>query len=206
MAASGGYYVAVASRWVVANELTLTGSIGVIMSSWNYRGLMDKVGIRPYTFKSGKFKDMLSGSRDPDKVPPEEEKMLQDLIDEVYRQFKSVVADGREQAARRNEGRGQALSREWETFADGRVLSGTEAFKLGFVDELGNFAIAKERALKLADIAEADFIRYQQRLDLSDLFRLVGESRKQSIKLDLGIELPKLKAGQPYFLPPTFLN
>ena len=206
LAASGGYYVAVASRWIVANELTLTGSIGVIMSAWNYRGLMDKVGIRPYTYKSGKFKDMLSGSRDPDKIPPEEEKMLQDLVDEVYRQFKSVVADGREEAARRNTGGGQTLSQNWEKFADGRVLSGTEAFKLGFVDELGNFAVAKERARKLAGVPNADLIRYQQRIDFADLFRFFGESRQQGVKVDLGIELPKLNAGQPYFLPPSYLH
>jgi len=206
LAASGGYYVAVASRWIVANELTLTGSIGVIMSSWNYRGLMDKVGIRPYTYKSGKFKDMLSGSRDPDKIPPEEEKMLQDLVDEVYRQFKSVVADGREEAGRKNKSSGQALSQDWEKFADGRVLSGSEAFKLGFVDELGNFTIAKERARTLAKIPAANFIRYQQRIEFMDLFRFVGESKQSSLKLDLGVELPKLNAGQLYFLPPTYLH
>ena len=50
-------------RWIVANELTITGSIGVIMHGWNYRGLMDKVGVAPMTYKSGKFKDMLSGER-----------------------------------------------------------------------------------------------------------------------------------------------
>jgi protease-4 len=57
----GGYYISVPCRWIVANELTITGSIGVIMHGWNYRGLMDKVGIAPMTYKSGKFKDMLSG-------------------------------------------------------------------------------------------------------------------------------------------------
>ena len=66
LAASGGYYVSAPCRWIVANDLTITGSIGVILSTWNYRGLMDKVGLRPETFKSGKYKDMLSGSREPD--------------------------------------------------------------------------------------------------------------------------------------------
>src|SRR5437868_6653146 len=69
LAASGGYYVSAPCRWIVANDLTLTGSIGVIMSAWNYRGLMDKVGVLPQTYKSGKFKDMLSGSREPDQIP-----------------------------------------------------------------------------------------------------------------------------------------
>src|SRR5487761_2295622 len=64
LAASGGYYISAPCRWIVANDLTITGSIGVIMHTWNYRGLMDKIGIWPDTFKSGKFKDMLSGERE----------------------------------------------------------------------------------------------------------------------------------------------
>jgi protease-4 len=206
LAASGGYYVAVSSRWIVANEMTLTGSIGVIMSAWNYRGLMNKVGVRPYTYKSGKFKDMLSGSREPEEIPAEERKMLQALIDEVYRQFKSVVADGREAANKKNAAAGQTLSRDWETYADGRVLSGSEAFKLGFVDELGNFDLAVARARKLAGISNANLVRYQRRIDLADLFRFLGKSEARSVKVDLGIEFPKLNAGQFYFLPPTYVH
>lgn len=205
LAASGGYYVAVGSRWIVANELTLTGSIGVILSSWNYRGLMDKVGVRPFTYKSGKFKDMLSGSRDPDDIPMEERTMVQGLVDEVYRQFKSVVAEGRESAARRNKQAGQKLVADWETYADGRVLSGSEAFQHGFVDELGNFSVAVARARKLADLPDAKIVRYQRRVDFADLFRFFGETEGRSMKLDLGVDLPKLNTGQLYFLPITHL-
>jgi protease-4 len=205
LAASGGYYVAVGSRWIVANELTLTGSIGVILSSWNYRGLMDKVGVRPFTYKSGKFKDMLSGSRDPGDIPAEERAMVQGLVDEVYRQFKSVVAEGRESAARRNKQAGQKLVDDWETYADGRVLSGSEAFQHGFVDELGNFSVAVARARKLADLPDAKIVRYQRRVDFADLFRFFGETEGRSMTLDLGVDLPKLNTGQLYFLPLTHL-
>lgn len=205
LAASGGYYVAVGSRWIVANELTLTGSIGVILSSWNYRGLMDKVGVRPFTYKSGKFKDMLSGSRDPGDIPAEERAMVQGLVDEVYRQFKSVVAEGRESAARRNKQAGQKLVADWETYADGRVLSGSEAFQHGFVDELGNFSVAVARARKLADLPDAKIVRYQRRVDFADLFRFFGETEGRSMTLDLGVDLPKLNTGQLYFLPLTHL-
>src|SRR4029450_5729008 len=59
LAASGGYYVSAPCQWIVANEMTITGSIGVILHSFNYRGLMDKVGLRPVVYKSGKLKDML---------------------------------------------------------------------------------------------------------------------------------------------------
>ena len=93
LAASGGYYISSGCRWIVANELTITGSIGVIMHGWNYRGLMDKVGVAPMTYKSGKFKDMLSGDRAPGEIPAEERAMVQGLIDETYGKFKEVVAD-----------------------------------------------------------------------------------------------------------------
>ena len=70
LAASGGYYVSSPCRWIVAHDLTITGSIGVIMHSWNYRGLMDKVGVRPEVYKSGRFKDMMSGEREPTRPRP----------------------------------------------------------------------------------------------------------------------------------------
>ena len=104
LAASGGYYVSAPCRWIVANELTITGSIGVIMSTWNYRGLMDKVGVRPETFKSGKYKDMLSGSREPDCITQEERDMVQALINETYGKFKNVVAAGRKWARDKEQG------------------------------------------------------------------------------------------------------
>ncbi len=190
----------------MANDLTITGSIGVILSTWNYRGLMDKVGLRPQTFKSGKYKDMLSGSREPDSITPEERAMVQALIDETYAKFKSVVQEGRNEAHAKNKNEGKALDSEWTEYADGRVLSGTEAFKLGFVDQLGNFEDAVKRTKAIAGISAANLVEYQQRFDFSDLFRLFGSTEGKAVKVDLGLETPKLQAGQLYFLSPTFLH
>src|SRR5581483_9776541 len=102
LAASGGYYVSAPCEWIVANELTITGSIGVIMHGYNYRGLLDKIGVRPEVFKSGKYKDMLSGSKSPEEITPEEKQMVQALINETYGKFKSVVAEGRQAAYQSN--------------------------------------------------------------------------------------------------------
>jgi protease-4 len=209
LAASGGYYVSAPCRWIVANELTLTGSIGVILHTWNYRELMDKVGLVPEVYKSGKFKDMLSGEREPDKIPPEEREMVQKLIDETYNRFKSVVEHGRQKAHDKNGKEGRELSSDWTDYADGRVLSGKEAYALGFVDELGYFQEAVDRAKSLAAISNANLIEYQQRYDIADLFRLFGQSGQaegRAIKLDLGMDTPKLRAGQLYYLSPTFLR
>ena len=200
LAASGGYYISVGSRWIVANELTITGSIGVIMSAMNYRGLMDKVGLAPMVFKSGKYKDMLSGSRAPDQISPEEKQMVQDLINEVFTRFKTVVADGRGRAGKLNGGTGQRLAADWKDYADGRVFSGTEAFRLGFVDEIGDFDTAVKRTRKIAGIESANLVQYRQVVDLTDFLGLFGKSPDTRIKVDLGFEAPKLQAGKLYFL------
>ena len=209
LAASGGYYISAPCRWIVANELTITGSIGVIMQTYNYRALMDKVGVVPQVYKSGQFKDMLSGSRDLSETSDEERGMVKKLIAEVYGKFKEAVAEGRQNSAAANRGekeKGQSLAADWTEYADGRVFSGTEAFKLGFVDELGNFEDAVRRTRKLANMREATLIQYQQRLDFSDLFRMLGKTETPVVKLDLGMEAPKIQAGRLYFLAPTFAH
>jgi protease-4 len=175
----------------------------VIMHGWNYRELMNKVGLAPQTYKSGKFKDMMSGERNPDEIPPEEKAMVQSLIDETYQKFKSVVAAGRKQASDKNKGQGRALSDDWANYADGRVLSGSEAYKLGFVDQLGNFQEAVKRAKIIAGIGNANLVEYQQHFDLSDFFRMFGKTKAPAMKIELGIDPPKLQAGQLYYIWPT---
>ena len=207
LAASGGYYISVPCRWLVANELTITGSIGVIMHGWNYRGLMDKVGIAPMTYKSGKFKDMFSGERSTNEIPVEEHAMVQALIDETYGRFTNVVCSGRTQACQKNNKEGKALGTNWTSFVDGRVLSGSEALKHGFVDELGDFDKAVERTKKITHISNANLIEYRERYDISDFFSMFGQSGSaHDIKLDLGVDMPKLEAGQLYFLSYTLVN
>jgi protease-4 len=207
LAASGGYYISAPSRWIVANDLTITGSIGVILHTWNYRGLMDKVGLAPVTYKSGKFKDMLSGERSTNEIPAEERVMVQDLIDETYAKFTNVVWVGRSQAHKQNQKEGKALATDWGKYADGRVLSGSEALRYGFVDELGNFDDAVKTTKKIAGITKANLIEYRERYDISEFLRLFGQSDSaHNIKLDLGLEMPKLQAGQLYFLSPAFVN
>ena len=208
LAASGGYYISSGCRWIVANDLTLTGRIGVIMHGWNYRGLMDKVGIEPMTYKSGKFKDMLSGERATNEIPPEEHAMVQGLINETYEKFKEVVADGRATAYEQNKkeskdtnDRGKELADDWKDFADGRVVSGKEALQHGFVDELGDFDDAVDRAQKIVHIEDCNLIEYHERYDIANLFSMFGQSsQSHDIKLQLDTEAPKLRAGLMYYL------
>jgi protease-4 len=200
IAASGGYYVAAPCRYIMAHEMTITGSIGVIISTWNYRGLMDKVGVSPYTFKSGRFKDMLSGERKDSEIPADERALIDGWITEIYTKFKGIVREGRAAAAEQNDAAGRPLVANWEEFCDGRIFTGSEAQKLGFVDGLGNFDDAVDKTKELADIASANLIEYRLRHDLADLLGLFGSAESRAVKVDLGIDFPKLEAGRAYFL------
>jgi len=211
IAASGGYYVSAPCQWIVANELTITGSIGVIMHGYNFRGLMDKVGVRPEVFKSGKFKDMLSPDKREEDITAEERELVQSMVNETFDKFKSIVSEGRGNAAKKNGNSadpGKALADNWQQYADGRILSGKEALRLGFVDELGNLDTAVARARKLAKITDANVIEYQPVFDLSDIFGFLGQSSKseaRTLKIDMGIDMPKLQLGRLYFLYPLAL-
>ena len=201
LAASGGYYISAPCQWIVANDLTITGSIGVILHSINYRGLMDKVGVQPVVFKSGRFKDMLSGSKKPEEQDPAEKEMIQSMIMETYQKFKKVVADGRAAAATKNKGKGKTLAANWAELADGRVLTGRQALDNGFVDEIGNFQTAVDTTKRLAGITgEARLIRYEEPFDISNLFSLLGKTDFKKVSIDVGFQAPKLEAGKMYFL------
>ena len=176
------------------------------MHSYNYRGLLNKVGVRPEVFKSGKFKDMLSGEKEDEEILPEEKQMVQALIDETFDRFKKVVAEGRKNANEQNRGKGRKLADAWGDYADGRVLSGRQAYELGFVDELGNFDTAVERAKDLARIGDANLVQYERPFYLGNLFRLFGETESRALTIDLGVQLPKLQVGRLYFLSPNVLH
>jgi protease-4 len=202
LAASGGYYVSAPCQWIVCNDLTITGSIGVILHSVNYRGLMDKVGVQPVVFKSGRFKDMLSGSKRPEEQDPAEKEMIQNMIMETYNKFKGVVAEGRASASQKNKGKGKTLASNWADLADGRVLTGRQALENGFVDEIGNFEAAVESTKKIAGLSgDVRLIRYEEPFDISSLFSLLGKSDAKRISVDVGLmNAPKLEAGKMYFL------
>jgi protease-4 len=211
LAASGGYYVSAPCRWIVANELTMTGSIGVIFHSYNYRGLMDKVGVRPDITKSGKLKDMMSGEKLPEEVLPEERAILQGMIDESFAKFKDIIRTGRNHAAELNlkDGitEGRKLASNWTEFADGRILSGQQALNLGLVDELGNFEVALDRALQLARLDGAKLVTYQPHFRFPGFLSLLGQARSGSVKVDLGLPpQSRLPEGRLYFMSPLHMH
>jgi protease-4 len=156
-AASGGYYVATAADEIVANEITLTGSLGVIFSYLNLEEAADKLGIEQEVIKSGRFKDIGSSTREPTE---EELEILQAYVDEGYDKFVQVIVEGRNLS----EDRVREL-------ADGRVYSGLQAESLGLIDELGDLEKAVGSSARLAGLEEATVVRYQRTPGFIDLLR-----------------------------------
>ena len=158
VAASGGYYVAVACDQFYANPGTLTGSIGVIMQLANLEQLMKKVGVDYVVVKAGQFKDIGNIAR---AMTPDERRVMQALLDDVHGQFIGAVATGRK------------LSREEVVrFADGRVFSGVQAKDLHMIDALGGLEDAVLAAAKLAGIpSPPNVIQPRRRFSLVDLLR-----------------------------------
>lgn len=186
--ASGGYYAAVGARHIVANEMTITGSIGVIMQTFTATELADKVGLKFHTFKSGRYKDLLNPTREP---TPDELALVNNLVMEIYEKFVGIVALERE----------MDLADLKNGLADGRILSGRQALDGGFIDELGYFEDAVATAKEYAGIAEARTVRYLLPFSLRNLFRFLGETDSAKVKIELSPAPLTLQAGQFYFLP-----
>lgn len=145
-AASGGYYIAASSDKIFATEDTMTGSIGVIMSSMNYSGLMEKLGIADSTIKSGALKDIGSSSRPQTE---QDKEVLQAFVDSMYGRFVKVVAEGRKM----NE-------TDVRKLADGRIYDGAQAVDNGLVDEIGYPDQALQALKKDKKLSDAQVVTY----------------------------------------------
>ena len=191
IAASGGYYISTKADKIVALPGTLTGSIGVISQIPNVEGLYEKLGIKMQTFKGGKYKDMYSGLRE---LTPEEAEIMQRMTDEYYEQFVEVVAEGR-----------GLSNEEVRSLATGQLYTGTEAQRLGLVDELGGLDTAIDLAAELAGVEALEVEYYQAPgLTLRSLFGLADaiQLRLWGLSGQDAILLETLSRGypQPQFL------
>ncbi|MEM6822151.1 MAG: signal peptide peptidase SppA [Verrucomicrobiota bacterium] len=191
VAASGGYYVAAGARYLMSNELTITGSIGVIIQTYNVTQLSEKAGIDVLTIKSGKMKDILNPFRE---TKPEEVEYLQSMINETYDKFLGIVATERNLDA----------AELRDTVADGRILSGKRALSAGLLDGTGYFENAIEQAEELAGLTSSRVVELKAPLSVGRFFRLFGSSVESSktLKIQLGPEALDLQAGKLYFLSP----
>jgi protease-4 len=190
LAASGGYYIACGGKYLMADETTITGSIGVIIQTLNYEQLFNKIGLASVVFKSGKFKDILNGARP---MTPEERDLIQKFVMETYDKFLGVVSRERNLPA-------DSLR---STIADGRILSGKEALGNKLIDQVGQLEDAFAKAKQLGNAPQATVVKYGPPFSLARIFRAFGEFGGDS-KLELQLPkqlVPQLESGRAYFLP-----
>ena len=189
LAASGGYYVSCGGKYLMANETTITGSIGVIIQTLNYEQLFNKVGLAAVVFKSGKFKDLLNGARP---MTPEEREFVQNFVMKTYDKFLGIVAKERNLPA-------DGLR---NSIADGRIFSGKEALENKLIDGVGQIEDAYAKAKQLGGAPEATVVKYAAPFSLFRFFRALGETNQSKLQIELPKQLlPQLESGRAYFLP-----
>jgi protease-4 len=154
MAASGGYYISSPAQKIFADPGTMTGSIGVIISTPQYDELAKKIGIEMRVMKAGKFKDILSPYRE---VTESESNLMQSLLDDTHDQFISDVATARE-----------LPYDSIKAIADGRIFTGRQAVKYKLVDTLGGFEDALRYLKKTTGLSQKS--KAVERKDRFDLF------------------------------------
>jgi protease IV len=171
MAASGGYYISTAASKIYASPETLTGSLGVIMEGINYQGLADKYGVDFVTIKSGKYKDIMSPSRE---MTEEERQILQKMVDNSYEGFVKVIS----------EGRGMSVD-QVKQIADGRVYDGRQAKELNLIDGFGYLDDVISEMKQNEKLKGAQVVRYTEELGFGSLFKIqtkkwLGESAEMA--------------------------
>ncbi len=178
LAASGAYYIALASDRILAHPTSLTGSIGVIMQSYNFRDLAQKLGVQDVTIKSGANKDLLNPFQE---VKPEQREILQKVISTMHDRFVTLVAENRK------------LPKETvQPLADGRVFLAEEALRHKLIDGIGYASDAQRELAELLETEAVKIYRYDEQVTFMDLFARPGIGTR----FDLGRYL-RAGAGDP---------
>lgn len=140
VAASGGYYISAPANVIYANPGTITGSIGVIIQQVDLSEILNKVGVKVNTVKSGENKDILYPTKP---LTPQQRQILEETVKDVYEQFLDAIVKYR-----------KIDKEKLRQYADGRVFSGRQAKEIGLVDKLGNVQDAIKEAKILAKLPE----------------------------------------------------
>lgn len=172
LGASGGYYIAAASDKIFANEMTMTGSIGVYSVYQDVSGLYEKIGITQRVIKAGDYKTG-EGLFDEDNNG-EEDQIYQALVDEAYEQFRGIVSTER----------GIPLS-QMNDIADGRVFTGSQALANGLIDQIGGIDDAIEQVENLSGHNNLSVVRYYSSDFFEEILSIFKDTNVEALLLNL---------------------
>lgn len=179
LAASGGYYVSASTDKIYAMPETMTGSIGVIMSSTNFSGLFEKYGVKTDVIKSGEFKDIGSSTKP---MSDQDREIFQKLIDNSYARFVKVVSEGRNMPIE-----------TVKMIADGRVYDGQQALELGLVDKMGYYEDALNDMIDALALDDPKIIEYEYTENIDSLLSLLGVSYSNLMKSEMQKSIDAVK-------------
>jgi len=180
---SAAYWISSLSSKIYVNRTTMTGSIGVIMNGVDYSGLFDKIGVKSQIIKSGKYKDIGSGSRP---MTEEEKVLLQNMLDSTYNAFLDTVSEGRKMP-----------KEKVKSLAEGMIYTGDQAVENHLADKIGTFNscvedLAKEVKMNkpvVKNMGKQDFWSKLNEQDLKSALNLflIGQLKNLSSENQLEI-------------------
>lgn len=179
--ASGAYWIASSSDYIVADELSVTGSIGVIGSYLEFSRLFDKYGVDYERLVAGDYKDAGTQYK---KLTKNERDMLQKKLNLIHKKFKEDVSRNR-----------NISSEKIDDIANGIFYLGYEAYELGLVDKLGNKEDAISKAKELANIKEVKIIEVKEKRSFIELLSRITSKEFYYAGRGLGDALAKNDFG-----------
>lgn len=169
--ASGAYWIASGANWIISDELSITGSVGVMSSYLEYSGLMEKYGVKYERLIAGEYKDVGVPYRS---LTNEEKKLMENKLDKIHEVFVNDVAKNRK------------LNNEQVTeIKTGFFYLGGEAKELGLVDELGGKESAIKKAKELGNLSDGNVVEYKTKKSILEI--LEGFSSRMFFNMGLGI-------------------
>jgi protease-4 len=205
VAASGGYYIAMAvgpgENLIYAEPTTTTGSIGVIIPNYNITGLLDKFGVKDESIKSHPLKDMLSMTRP---MTDEEELILQDYVDESFRRFKRVILATRPQLKGTAADSLQDPQTE-KDLATGQIFTADQAMQSQLIDQIGFVEDAVARIRELAGLTDRNskVVEYRRPFSLSGMLGVASAPDRIEHDARPQAEFWAATAPQAYYLSTT---
>ena len=178
--ASGGYWVASAADHVIANRMSVTGSIGVLGSYLEFSGFLDRYNVTYQRLVSGKYKDIGTPLKE---LTGEERSLIQDVLDEIHEDFILAVSENR-----------NLNPEDVRKIADGMLFTGKRAKDLGLVDELGGIEEAKlylNRTLNITPLIR----EYEKEPTFMELLFQAISEQSFSVGQGIGAMLSEKKTG-----------
>ena len=194
LAASGGFYIAMGADKIVAHPSCLTGSIGVIIQTWNGTGLFEKMGVELVTLTSGPNKDLLNPGKP---LSDEHRAIIQSIVDDAYDSFVSAVMAGR--------GMDEAKVRE---LADGRIYTARQALELDLIDAIGYEQELMEMLREAAGAETVEVVDHKLPSPLWEMLEMgmegFADRLRPGSRLEARVDEYVLDPGLYYLWRPTF--